>query len=68
MTKKVGNEHRNVQKSCGILIDRARYLFSYVIIVVSSLRLRHFEGSLDGDWRWASSRECLTEMGLTYES
>ena len=25
MTKKVGNEHRNVQKSCGILIDRARY-------------------------------------------
>ena len=25
MTKKVGNEHRNVQKSCGILIDQACY-------------------------------------------
>ena len=48
--------------------DRPSMQFSYVIIVASSLRLRHFEGSLDGDWRWASSRECLTEMGLTYES
>lgn len=46
VTKKVGNEHRNVQKSCGILIARVCYTFSYVIMV-SSLRLPHFEGSLE---------------------
>ena len=46
MTKKVGNEHRNVQKSCGILIARVCYKFSY-FIMVSSLRLLHFEGSLE---------------------
>ena len=35
VTKKVGNEHRNVQKSCGILIARACYQFH------TSLPYRH---------------------------